>query len=101
MDDMRSNGLKPNTSIYHSVFIGLREEEEPLKNALALMDRMTEHWQACNPGYTTMEILTNWLSAVGESKKLKTLLNYIVIHKLGKLTRSFPVKLIIHVACSL
>ncbi|KAL9396959.1 hypothetical protein Peur_011212 [Populus x canadensis] len=33
---------------------------------------MKEH--ACNPDYITMEILTEWLSTVGETEKLKILL---------------------------
>jgi hypothetical protein len=51
------------------------------------MDRMIEH--ACNPDYITMEILTEWLSAVGETEMLKILLGdmtfFIPLH--GKLLR--------------
>jgi hypothetical protein len=48
---------------------------------------MKEH--ACNPDYITMEILTGWLSAVGETEMLKILLGdmtfFIPLH--GKLLR--------------
>eukprot|EP00257_Ricinus_communis_P024302 XP_015584476.1 LOW QUALITY PROTEIN: pentatricopeptide repeat-containing protein At3g61520, mitochondrial [Ricinus communis] len=68
MDDMRVKGVKPNTGTYNAMFKGLRERKW-LNQALELMDRMME--QPCNPDYITMEILTEWLSAVGETEKLK------------------------------
>ncbi|OAY49097.1 pentatricopeptide repeat-containing protein At3g61520, mitochondrial [Manihot esculenta] len=68
MDDMKAKGVKPNTATYNAIFKGLREKKW-LKPAIELMDTMIE--QACNPDYVTLEILREWLSAVGETEKLK------------------------------
>ncbi|GJZ99620.1 pentatricopeptide repeat-containing protein [Tanacetum coccineum] len=43
--------------------------QNKLRIALRLMDQMTS--QSCNPDYVTMEILNDWLSAVGETEKLR------------------------------
>ncbi|XP_022770503.1 pentatricopeptide repeat-containing protein At3g61520, mitochondrial-like isoform X2 [Durio zibethinus] len=69
MDDMKAKGVKPNTTTYNAMFKGLKENNL-LEDAFRLMDCMIEH--ACNPDYITVEILTEWLSAVGESGKLKS-----------------------------
>ncbi|XWS76963.1 hypothetical protein CRYUN_Cryun01aG0223300 [Craigia yunnanensis] len=69
MDDMKAKGVKPNTTTYNAMFKGLKENNL-LEDAFRLMDGMIEH--ACNPDFITMEILTEWLSAVGESEKLKS-----------------------------
>ncbi|XP_022757456.1 pentatricopeptide repeat-containing protein At3g61520, mitochondrial-like [Durio zibethinus] len=69
MNDMEAKGVKPNTNTFNAMFKGLKEKNL-LEDAFILMDSMIEH--ACNPDYITMEILTEWLSAVGESKKLKS-----------------------------
>ncbi|XP_030967398.1 pentatricopeptide repeat-containing protein At3g61520, mitochondrial [Quercus lobata] len=68
MDDMKVKGVKPNITTYNAIFKGLRDKNL-LEKAFELMDRMIE--QACNPDYITMEVLTEWLSAVGETGKLK------------------------------
>ncbi|KAI4355140.1 hypothetical protein L6164_003940 [Bauhinia variegata] len=68
MDDMRAKGVKPNTTTYNAIFKGIRDKNM-LQKAFQLMNRMVE--DACNPDYITMEILTEWLSAVGEVGKLK------------------------------
>ncbi|KAL5792327.1 hypothetical protein ACOSP7_000921 [Xanthoceras sorbifolium] len=68
MDDMKIKGVRPNTSTYNAMFKGLREKKM-LDKAFKLMDKMIEH--ACHPDYISMEILTEWLSAVGETEKLK------------------------------
>ncbi|KAJ9171446.1 hypothetical protein P3X46_014813 [Hevea brasiliensis] len=75
MDDMKVKGIRPTTTTYNAMFKGLREKKW-LKQTFELMDRMIE--QACNPDYITMEILTEWLSAVGETEKLK---NFAQGHK--------------------
>lgn len=67
-DDMKVRGVKPNTTTYNAVFKALWEKNW-LDKAFELMDRMVE--QACNADYITMEILTEWLSSVGETTKLK------------------------------
>ncbi|KAH7863417.1 hypothetical protein Vadar_017204 [Vaccinium darrowii] len=69
MDDMKGKGVRPNTNTFNAMLKGL-QEINGLEKAFELMNQMTE--QACNPDYVTMEILTNWLSAVGETKKLKS-----------------------------
>ncbi|XVF80138.1 hypothetical protein PTKIN_Ptkin15bG0046200 [Pterospermum kingtungense] len=71
MDDMRVKGVKPDTTTFNTMFRGLKEKNL-LEDAFRLMDGMIEH--ACNPDYITTEILTEWLSAVGESEKLKSFL---------------------------
>ncbi|CAK9177794.1 unnamed protein product [Ilex paraguariensis] len=68
MDDMKTKGVKPNTNTYNAMFKGLQEINW-LEKALQLMDQMTE--QACNPDYITMEVLTDWLSVVNETEKLR------------------------------
>ncbi|XAR57455.1 hypothetical protein NMG60_11025608 [Bertholletia excelsa] len=69
LNDMRNKGVRPTTNTYNAMFKGLQEKKW-LDKAFELMDQMTE--QACNPDYITMEILTNWLSAVGETEKLRS-----------------------------
>ncbi|KAL5572948.1 hypothetical protein UlMin_022545 [Ulmus minor] len=68
MDDMKVREVKPNTTTYNAMFKGLRANDL-LNKAFYFMDRMVE--QACNPDYITMDILTEWLSAVGETEKLR------------------------------
>ncbi|XP_022855876.1 pentatricopeptide repeat-containing protein At3g61520, mitochondrial-like [Olea europaea var. sylvestris] len=68
MIDMKERGVRPNTTTFNAIFKGLRQRNW-LDKALKMMDQMTE--QACNPDYITMEILTEWLSAVGETEKLR------------------------------
>ncbi|KAJ0112887.1 hypothetical protein Patl1_00509 [Pistacia atlantica] len=68
MDDMKVKGVKPNTTTFNAMFKGLREKNM-LDKALKLMDKMTQH--ACHPDYVSMEILTEWFSAVGETEKLR------------------------------
>ncbi|QHO51933.1 hypothetical protein HN51_021022 [Arachis hypogaea] len=67
MDDMEERGVTPNTTTYNAILKGIRDKRV-LNVALALMDRMIAN--ACSPDYVTMEILTEWLSAVGEIGKL-------------------------------
>ncbi|MED6195126.1 hypothetical protein PIB30_035052 [Stylosanthes scabra] len=68
MDDMKERGVRPNTTTFNAILKGIRDKRA-LNVALALMDRMIEN--ACRPDYVTMEILTEWLSAVGEIEKLE------------------------------
>ncbi|XP_058225745.1 pentatricopeptide repeat-containing protein At3g61520, mitochondrial [Rhododendron vialii] len=69
MDDMKDKGVRPNTNTFNAMLKGLQDINW-LEKAFELMNQMTE--QACNPDYVTMEILTNWLPAVGETEKLKS-----------------------------
>ncbi|KAK7292729.1 hypothetical protein RJT34_15581 [Clitoria ternatea] len=68
MDDMKVKGVKPDTTTYNAILKGVRDKKM-LNKAFELMDRMVE--DACRPDYITMEVLTDWLSAVGEIEKLK------------------------------
>ncbi|KAF5733085.1 pentatricopeptide repeat-containing protein [Tripterygium wilfordii] len=68
MDQMKLKRVRPNTTTYNAMFKCLKEKKW-LEKAFELMDGMIE--QACNPDYITMEILTEWLSAVGETHKLR------------------------------
>ncbi|KAE7999440.1 hypothetical protein FH972_003873 [Carpinus fangiana] len=68
MHDMKLVAVRPNITTYNAMFKGLRKKNL-LEKAFELMDRMVE--QACNPDYITMEVLTEWLSEVGETGKLK------------------------------
>ncbi|KAJ4843877.1 hypothetical protein Tsubulata_024355 [Turnera subulata] len=72
MEDMAMVGVRPNATTYNAIFKGLRDERWSAE-AFKLMDRMIE--QACNPDYITMEILTEWLPAIGETEKLKKFVN--------------------------
>ncbi|TYH38730.1 hypothetical protein ES332_D12G130100v1 [Gossypium tomentosum] len=80
MDEMKAKGVKPNTTTYNAMFKGLKENNL-LEDAFILMDSMIEH--GCSPDYITMEILTQWLSTVGESDKLKS---FVQGHKVSTLT---------------
>ncbi|WOH09503.1 hypothetical protein DCAR_0728960 [Daucus carota subsp. sativus] len=68
MNDMKIKGVRPNTNTFNAMFKGLHDKNW-LDEALKLMDQMTQ--QACNPDYITMEILTDWLSTVGQTEKLQ------------------------------
>ncbi|KAL8486577.1 hypothetical protein ACS0TY_023312 [Phlomoides rotata] len=68
MDDMKTKGVRSSSTTYNALFKGLQQRHW-LEKALEFMDQMTE--QECDPDYTTMEILTEWLSAVGEMEKLR------------------------------
>ncbi|KAG6666959.1 hypothetical protein CIPAW_01G067100 [Carya illinoinensis] len=72
MDEMKVEGVRPNVTTYNAMFKGLREKNF-LEKAFDLMDRMVE--EACNPDYITMDVLTEWLPAVGETGKLKKFVN--------------------------
>ncbi|KAK8570406.1 hypothetical protein V6N13_003089 [Hibiscus sabdariffa] len=80
MDDMKTKGVKPNTATYNAMLKGLKENHL-LEEAFILMDSMIEN--NCRPNYVTMEILTGWLSTVGESEKLKS---FVQGHKVSALT---------------
>ncbi|CAH9148022.1 unnamed protein product [Cuscuta epithymum] len=67
-DDMRAKGVRPNTTTYNAILKGLRERNW-LERAFVLMDQMTEN--LCNPDYVTLEILTGWFSAIGQTEKLQ------------------------------
>ncbi|GMI99008.1 hypothetical protein like AT3G61520 [Hibiscus trionum] len=80
MDDMKTKRVKPNTTTYNALFKGLKENHL-LEEAFILMDSMIE--SGCSPDYITMEILTGWLSTVGELEKLKS---FVQGHKVSALT---------------
>ncbi|KAJ8900603.1 hypothetical protein K2173_025380 [Erythroxylum novogranatense] len=67
-DDMKVKRVRPNTTTYNAIFKGLKEKRW-LKTAFELMDKMIG--QSCHPDYITLEILTEWLPAVGEAEKLR------------------------------
>ncbi|KAF5811567.1 putative tetratricopeptide-like helical domain superfamily [Helianthus annuus] len=68
MDGMVQKGVRSNTTTYNAMLKGLSSKNR-LQEALRLMDQMTN--QACNPDYVTLEILNDWLDAVGEIEKLR------------------------------
>ena len=68
MGDMKGKGVRSTSTTYNAMLKGLQDKNW-LERALELMDQMNE--QACNPDYITMEILTSWLPAVGETEKLR------------------------------
>lgn len=68
LGDMKEMGVRPDTSTFNSLLKGL-EERRCLDKAFKLMNEMNE--QACSPDYVTMEILTEWLPAVGQTEKLQ------------------------------
>ncbi|CAO2824817.1 unnamed protein product [Amaranthus hypochondriacus] len=67
-EDMIAKGVDPDSSTFNAIFKGLRDEN-CLEKGLELMEKMVE--LACQPDYITMEVLTEWLSAVGEVDKLR------------------------------
>ncbi|CAI0627417.1 unnamed protein product [Linum tenue] len=68
MDDMEVRGAKASANTFNAVFRALREERM-VNKAFELMDRMVR--QGINPDYMTMDILTEWLSGIGEMEKLR------------------------------
>ncbi|XP_068645029.1 pentatricopeptide repeat-containing protein At3g61520, mitochondrial-like [Aristolochia californica] len=72
MDEMQVKGVLPNVVTYNALFKGLRGRHM-LEEAFELMDRMNR--QGCNPDYITIEILTEWLSVVGETARLRNFLH--------------------------
>ncbi|XP_074272885.1 uncharacterized protein LOC141596582 [Silene latifolia] len=68
LDDMLGKGVKPNANTFNALFKALREKNR-LEKAFELMDRMTE--QGCSPDNITLKVLTQWLSGVGETEKLR------------------------------
>ncbi|XP_027336520.1 pentatricopeptide repeat-containing protein At3g61520, mitochondrial-like [Abrus precatorius] len=68
MEKMKIKGVRPATTTYNAILKGIRDKKM-LHKAFELMDRMIE--DDCKPDYITMEVLTEWLSAIGEIEKLK------------------------------
>ncbi|XP_055817204.1 pentatricopeptide repeat-containing protein At3g61520, mitochondrial [Solanum dulcamara] len=69
LGEMKDKGVRPNTKTYNALFKGLQERNW-VEKAFEIMDQMTEN--ACNPDYITMEVLTPWLSSIGETEKLRS-----------------------------
>ncbi|XP_010669817.2 pentatricopeptide repeat-containing protein At3g61520, mitochondrial [Beta vulgaris subsp. vulgaris] len=67
-EDMLIKGVSPNSNTFNALFKCLRDENH-LEKAFELMEKMTE--LACHPDYITMEVLTEWLSSVGEADRLR------------------------------
>ncbi|KAK4738840.1 hypothetical protein R3W88_002537 [Solanum pinnatisectum] len=69
LGEMKDKGVRPNTKTYNALFKGLHERNW-VEKTFEIMDQMTEN--ACNPDYITMEVLTPWLSDIGETEKLRS-----------------------------
>lgn len=69
LGEMKDKGVRPNTKTYNALLKGLQERNW-VEKAFEIMDQMTEN--ACNPDYITMEVLTPWLSSIGETEKLRS-----------------------------
>ncbi|KAI4369863.1 hypothetical protein MLD38_018261 [Melastoma candidum] len=69
LEDMETAGVKPNTRMFNALLRGF-SRKTCWRKAFELTDWMTE--KTCRSDYVTMEILTEWLSAVGEMGKLKS-----------------------------
>ncbi|KAG0480646.1 hypothetical protein HPP92_011504 [Vanilla planifolia] len=67
-DEMKGCGLHPNAITYNAMMRGLCEKNMSGK-AFELMEAM--RGEGCDPDFTTMEILTGWLPAIGETGRLK------------------------------
>ncbi|VFQ58596.1 unnamed protein product [Cuscuta campestris] len=68
-DDMKAKGVMPNTTTYNSIFKALRERNW-FERAFELMDQMSA--SLCDPDYVTVEILTEWLPAIGQTDKSRS-----------------------------
>ncbi|XP_072967496.1 uncharacterized protein [Typha angustifolia] len=68
MDEMREKSIPPNVTTYNALLKGLRDRNMSEK-AFELMDQMKE--QRCTPDYVTMDILTEWLSVIGDMDRLR------------------------------
>ncbi|KAG6523515.1 pentatricopeptide repeat-containing protein At3g61520, mitochondrial-like [Zingiber officinale] len=67
-DEMQKQDVLPNATTYTSIFKGLKDHNMSDK-ALQLMDKMSS--QGCKPNYVTMDVLTDWLTAIGEIERLR------------------------------
>ncbi|KAG6527245.1 pentatricopeptide repeat-containing protein At3g61520, mitochondrial-like [Zingiber officinale] len=67
-DEMQEKDILPNARIYTTIFKGLKNRNMPDK-AFELMDKM--NLQGCKPDYVTMDLLTGWLTVIGETERLR------------------------------
>ncbi|XP_020581448.1 pentatricopeptide repeat-containing protein At3g61520, mitochondrial-like [Phalaenopsis equestris] len=68
LDQMRSSRVPPNIITYNAIMKGLCEKNMSAM-AFELMEQMKE--EGCDPDLTTMEILSGWLPAIGETERLR------------------------------
>ncbi|KAK8966547.1 hypothetical protein KSP40_PGU000986 [Platanthera guangdongensis] len=68
LDQMRKNGVSPNVITYNTILKGLCENNISGK-AFEVIDQMKA--ERCSPNARTVEILTGWLPAIGETKRLR------------------------------
>ncbi|XP_074592608.1 uncharacterized protein LOC141848474 [Curcuma longa] len=66
--EMQKQDILPNARTYTSIFKGLKDHNMSDK-AFELMDEMSSH--GCKPDYGTMDVLTGWLTAIGETERLR------------------------------
>ncbi|KAG6523422.1 hypothetical protein ZIOFF_013279 [Zingiber officinale] len=67
-DEMQKQDILPNVKTYTSIFKGFKDHNMSDK-AFELMDKMNS--QGCKPNYMTMNVLTGWLTAIGETERLR------------------------------
>lgn len=67
-DEMQKQDILPNVTTYTAIFKGLKDHAMSDK-AFELMDKMSS--QGCKPNYVTMDVLTEWLTAIGEVERLR------------------------------
>ncbi|KAG6523516.1 hypothetical protein ZIOFF_013377 [Zingiber officinale] len=75
LDEMQKQDILPNATTYTSIFKGLKDHNMSDK-ALELMDKMNSH--GCKPNYVTMDVLTKWLTAIGEIERLRLFVQWTI-----------------------
>ena len=68
VDEMWNKGVPLNVTTYNAMFKGLYQKNMS-EEAFKVMDRMIE--EGCDSDCVTMEILTEWLSAIDELERLR------------------------------
>ncbi|KAG6523431.1 hypothetical protein ZIOFF_013288 [Zingiber officinale] len=67
-DEMQEKDILPDAVTYTAIFKGLKNLNMSDK-AFELMDKM--NLQGCKPDYVTMDLLTRWLTVIGEMERLR------------------------------
>ncbi|KAG6484221.1 hypothetical protein ZIOFF_061016 [Zingiber officinale] len=74
-NEMQKQNILPNVKTYTSIFKGFKDQNMSHK-AFELMDKM--NLQGCKPNNVTMNVLTGWLTAIGEAERLR-----LFVHRMG------------------
>ncbi|KAG6527235.1 hypothetical protein ZIOFF_009330 [Zingiber officinale] len=75
-DEMQKQDILPNVKTYTSIFKGFKDHNM-FDKAFELMDKMNS--QGCKSKYVTMNVLTGWLTAIGETERLRLFVQWMTV----------------------